>query len=187
MSREPNVIDDPELYNFITLGGKRSPGVVTLSGHDLVDKWDVKAGAGQTGATTSLNGGDPKTFTATFYLCRDNSQSVDDFEFWPAFRAVIDSTVSGKVPKPLDVYHPDLAANGITAVCRASVSGTTYDGKGGATIAVKFIEYRPAKKKGGSPNGAKSKAGGNAAPDPNAAALAELQALTKKYQETPWG
>jgi hypothetical protein len=29
----------------------------------------------------------------------------------------------------------------------------THDGKGGATVVVKFIEFRPPKKKGGSPSG----------------------------------
>lgn len=185
MSRDPNILDDPDLYEYIVLGGKRSPGIVTLSGHDRNDKWDVQAGQGNDGATTSRKGTDPAQFTASFYLSRDNSLSRDDFEFWPEFRALIDSTVAGASPKALAIYHPDLAANGISAVCRASVGGFTYDEMGGATVVVKFIEYRPPKKKGGgSPNGSKPNTKKD---DPNAAALAELEALTKKYQETPWG
>jgi hypothetical protein len=185
-SREPNILDDPELYTSIVLGGRRSPGVVTLSGHDRNDKWDVQAGAGQDGASTSRKGTDPTTFTASFYLCRDNYTATDDFEFWPSFLEHINSTIAGSAPKALDIYHPSLAANGIKSVCRASVGGEVPDNKGGVTVAVKFIEYRPPKKKsGGSPSGSKGAA--SAKDDPNAAALKELEALTKKYQETPWG
>ncbi len=39
----------------------------------------------------------------------------------------------------------------------------TYDGKGGATVVVKFQEYLPPKKKGGSPSGS----GKGTTPDPN--------------------
>lgn len=186
MSDEPNILDHPDLYDYVLLGGKRSPGIVRLSGHDRNDKWDVQAGPGQDGATTSRKGTDPAQFTATFYLSRDNALSRDDFFFWPAFRTVIDSTVSGPTPKALAIYHPDLASNGISSVCRASVGGFVYDELGGATVAVKFIEYRPPQKKkgGGSPSGSKTNTKKD---DPNAAALAELEALTKKYQETPWG
>jgi len=42
----PNPIDDEELFASIELGGVKSPGKVTLSGHDRKATWDVKKGPG---------------------------------------------------------------------------------------------------------------------------------------------
>jgi hypothetical protein len=125
-------------------------------------------------------------FTATFYLVKDVAQGIDDFAEWPAFLALVNSTVSGKAPKALDVYHPDLASQDIKSIVKSTVLGTVHDGKGGQTIAVKLLEYRPPKPKGGSPSGSKSKPK-TSAPDPDAEAKAELARLTKQYQATPWG
>jgi hypothetical protein len=183
--RDPNPIDDERLYDGITLGGIQSPGKVTLSGHDRKVNWDVKAGSGQSGATTTLKDIPPIEFTATFYLVRDDAQGIDDLTDWPAFRELINSTIAGTKPKALDIYHPDLAANGIKSVVLGSFGGTVHDGKGGQTITVKLQEYKPPKPKGGSPNGSKTNA--KAPADPNAAANAQLAALTAEYQKTPWG
>jgi len=180
-----SAVQNPELYDQIELGNVESPGKVTLSGHDSEVEWDIKAGAGQNGATMTRKGRKPKEFTATFYLVKDDVEGYDDFEFWDEFQALIDSTTSGKTPKALDIWHPDLERVGIKSVVKKSVGGMVHDGKGGATVVVKFIEYLPPKPAGGSPNGAlraKPKAD-----DPNAAALAELARLTEQYKATPWG
>ena len=183
-----NPIDHEELYDAIILGGVRSPGLVTLSGHDRNEKWDVKEGNGQGGASTTYKGEQIAQFTASFYLVLDPTQGVDDFAAWEEFAQVIRSTVAGKKPLALDIYHPDLLANDILSVCKASIGGMVHDGKGGATVAVKFIEYRPPKPKAGSPKGSSGKAGagttGGGPPDPNAAAKAELDKLTKQAQQT---
>ena len=171
-----NPVTDEELYQGIVLAGKRSPGKVTLSGHDRKINWDVKEGSGQSGASTTLKSIPLVEFTATFYLA-----DQDDFDAWPAWIALVESTVSGPTPKALDVYHPDLAANHITSVVKGSVGGAVHDGKGGITYAVKLQEYKPPKTKGGSPLGSQAKKA-----DPNAAANKEIEDLTAKYKETPW-
>jgi hypothetical protein len=177
--RRVNPFEDEDLYVGVVLAGVTSPGRCTLTGHDRKVNWDIKAGAGQSGATTTLKDIPPIEFTATFYLA-----SFDDFAAWPEFHDLIDSTVAGPKPKALDIYHPDLSVNDIKSVVKASVGGVVHDGKGGQTIVVKFLEYRPPAPKGGSPNGSTTK---KSAPDPNAAANAELAALTAQYQNTPWG
>lgn len=177
MPREPDPINDPDLYDSIELGGIRSPGTVTLSGHDREIDWDVKVGPGTTGGTTTLKAEKLITFTATFKLT-----DADDIAAWPAFRDLINSTVQGSKAKALDVYHPDLAVNGIKSVVKAAIGGVVHDGKGGQTISVKLIEYRPPKPAKVTPLAAPNKGA-----DPNAAAKAELAALTAQYQATPWG
>ena len=180
----PNPIDDPDLYTGIWLAGVKSPGQVTITGLERKVNWDIKTAPGQAGATTTLKDIPPAEFTCAFYLVRDDAQGIDDFEDWPDFQRLIDSTVADAKPKALDIYHPDLAALDIKSVVKASISGVTHDGKGGQTISVKFLEYKPPKKKGGSPSGSKST---KKTPDPDQAALDELKKLTDEYKKTPWG
>lgn len=179
----PNVFENEDLYNSIVLAGNTSPGVVALSGHDRKHVWDVKSGPSLSGASVTLKETPPIEFTATFYLVLDPAQGVDDFAAWTDFQAVIDSSLAGTTPKALDIYHPDLAANGITSVVKATVGGMTYDGRGGGIVSVKFQEYRPPKKKGG--DVAPGKAPGQ--PDPNADLKDQISKLTQQYQQTPWG
>jgi len=178
----PNPVDNPDLYDVIVLGGKRSPGVVTLSGHDSKVSWDIKKGPGLAGASMTRKAEDPAEFTATFYIVKDDTLDVDEFAEWDAFQDHINSTVSGKTPKAYDVYHPDLARQNIKQVVKASIGGMTHDGKGGATVVVKFTEYKRPKPAAGSPRPKKK-----AEADPDAALKAELAALTEQFKKTKAG
>ncbi len=131
----------------ILLGTKLSPGTVKLTGHDRKDKWDIKEAKGQDGASTSLQGKPIGQFTATFYLADDGAEGENDFDAWDSFQRLIESTTNGPKPVALSIYHPDLARNGFTSVVKSSISGMQYDGRGGATVVVEFIEYRPPKPK----------------------------------------
>ena len=176
-----NPIDHGDAYDAVVLAGQRSPGVVKISGHDRKIGWDVKKGPGQSGASMTRTSEDPVEITLTFYLA-----SPEDIEAWPAFDGLIRSSVSGAAPKALDVYHPDLVMNRISSLVLSSFGGVVHDGKGGQTITVKMMEYKPPKPKGGSPKGSKAKKQPDPN-DPNAAALAELARLTDEYARTPWG
>ncbi|MCC6902813.1 MAG: hypothetical protein IT377_27825 [Polyangiaceae bacterium] len=149
---------NPDLYASISLNGMRSPGTVTLSGHDRDWSWDIKEAKGQDGASTSRNGEKVAQFTATFSLSDDPLSDVDDFTGWEVFSAMLGAAMKAKAPVAMSVYHPDLARNGITSVVVAGIGGMQHDGKGGATVAVKLLEYRPPKKKPVSgPSGKSSK------------------------------
>lgn len=186
-----NTYDDPEIYDSIVLAGVSSPGKVTISGHDRVYGWDVKKAPGQAGASTTRTSEDPIEFTCSFYLVQDLAVDVDDFADWDDFATLITSTVAGQKPKALDIYHPDLAAVDIGSVVLKSFGGVVHDGKGGQTIAVKFLEYKPPKPSGGSPNGSstrtKTPIEAQKKADPDQAALDELAKLTNQYKTTPWG
>lgn len=182
MPAEPNPFDHPELFDTIDLGGITSPGQVkSITGHERKINWDVKEGTGQSGASSTLKSVPLRTITVTFYLA-----TLEEIGQWPTFRNQCLSTISGAKPKALDIYNADLATNEVRSVVLASMGGPVHDGKGGQTITVIFQEYCPPKPKGGSPNGSSSKAKGGA-PDPNAAANAQLAALTAQYANTPWG
>ena len=171
----PNPIDNEDLYDSVQIDGEKSPGFVTLSGHDRNEKWDVKESDGHAGASSTYKGENITQFQASFYLVKDPVLGVDEFAEWDAYSAKLRAALptSGS-PKALLIYHPDLLANGITVVQIAGIGGMQHDGKGGATVVVKFLEYRPVKKKGGTAKGAKPSP---ARPDPNADLKKELDGL----------
>lgn len=133
-------------WDKIYLFGVPSPGVVTLSGHKRPIGWDIKKASGQDGATNTRKGEPLGRFTASFHLV-DDPYLGSDFDQWPTFEKLIRSSVSSSVPVALPVYHPELERNGFTAVVLEEMGEMKPDGKGGANIAVKFIEYRPPKPK----------------------------------------
>ncbi len=177
MPREPDPLNDEELYNVLDFGVLKTPGVVTLSGHDRTIEWDIKAGAGQAGATTTLKAEKPAEFTASIYMTEE-----EEFGQWPAVRELLLSTVKPKTKgKALDVYHPDLAANGIKSVVLSSLGGVVHDKKGGQTITVKLLEYKPPKPVKVTPLGTTGRGA-----DPNADLQKQLTDLTQQNAETPW-
>ena len=177
----PNVIDNEELYNVITLGGQVSPGLVTLSGHNRVVNWDPRLGPFMNGSTVAFKNIPLIQFTATFFLSKNPADGTDDFTPWESFAQLIRSS-GGHPPVALSIYHPDLAENHISSVVMAEMGGFVYDGQGGATVAVKFQEYRPQKGQSGVPQ---------AKPDNTPAyikaQMAEIKALVNQYQNMPSG
>ena len=180
----PRPYDLGEDLDAVILGGVRSPGLVVLAGHDRAKNWDIKAAKGSTGASTTLNGDAPAKFTATFTLANDEAiegaSGPSDFAQWDEFQKLIESTTNGPKPFALRIYHPDLARNRITEVTNGGVSGLKHDGKGGSSVVVTFLEYKPAKKKAsGNPTAKAGRTGTTTLekPDPNAAAKAELAGL----------
>lgn len=178
MPRQADPFNDEDLFDSLELGSTRSPGLIkTMGGHEKKINWDVKEGQGQEGASSTLKSIPLRTPSITIFLA-DETERADV----QAFRDVCYSTISGATPKALDAYHPDWASVGIRSVTLASFGPPVYDGKGGESYTIVFQEYCPPKPKGGTANGSKGPK-----PDPNAAANAELAALTKQYSATPWG
>jgi hypothetical protein len=175
-----------ETSDYLLLGGKRTPGSVKLSGHGRAEKWDVKEGDGQGGATVTYKGEELSKFTATFEL--GDGDDYDDFADWDAFVPILRRATGAKEPSALDVFHPDLARLDIKSVVVTKIGGLVHDGKGGATVAVDFLEYRPPVPKGGTPNGSSANAGAaggaaGGAQDPNADAQAEIDALLEEAKK----
>jgi hypothetical protein len=185
--------DNDDLYSAIVLGTMRSPGVVTLSGHDRTKAWDVKAAKGESGASSALNGDPVGSFEASFYLVDDGAiDEPSDFDRWAEFQRLIESTTNGPKPVALPIYHPDLAAQRYTEVVSGGVGGMVHDGRGGATVRVKFLEYRPPKTKpiakaqpkpGTSSNESGTGTRIPQKPDPNAESKRQLAALLERARQ----
>ncbi len=162
--------NNPDLYQVLTIGGQRSPGKVSLSGHDRTQEWEVRKSKGSTGSTLINHGRNIMQFTATFLLADDA-----DRDAWESFERMLTATLTGKgAPKALSVYHPDLAARGLSEIVVQSVGGMAHDDKGASTVQIKLIEHLPTKKhKPDQPVARK----GTTVLDPNAAAKQRLQKL----------
>lgn len=155
MSLNPSDFEE-ELYSSILVtfpgaGPVFSPGLVTLSGHERAHKWDVKAADGAGGASTTYKGEEVAKFTATFILTIDDVLGIDDYEQWEIFRERLAQLLVTKPVSAVPIYHPDLAANGISVVCVEKIGAMTHNGDGSSTVSVSFLEFRPAKPKGSSP------------------------------------
>lgn len=143
----PSDIDD-QISTYV-LGTTRSPGTTTFPGLKRAPKWDVKDAAGQVGASTSLQGKPIGRFTAVTYLVDDGSPGESQFDAWESFRRLINSTVDGAKPVALPFSNPDVNAAGYTEVVlgEGGIVGPDYDGRGGATYTVEFMEFKPPKPK----------------------------------------
>lgn len=188
-----NPYENESAFESIIYGSKKSPGQVTLSGHDRDRNWDIAAAKGQSGATTTLLGNPIGKFEASFYLVRDFLNDVDEFTEWDEFQRALDASTNGPEPKAFPIYHPDLTRNGFTEVAVESVGGMIHDGRGGAIVKVRFLEHRPPRPKPTSKTVVKPGAGTNAGggggggagnqpvkPDPNQAAKDELAGLLEE-------
>lgn len=191
--------DLDEDYSHIILGTVMSPGIVTLSGHDRTKAWDIQPAKGTTGASSLLNGDPVGQFTASFQLSDDSpdpdsEEFLNDFERWERFQLMLEAMLAGPTPVALPIYHPDLVRNHFTEVTVAAIGGMRHDGRGGATVEVKFIEYKPPKPKRAAKAAAKPATQGPSygeqfgpppppKPDPNAEAKAELAALLAQAKD----
>lgn len=129
-----------------TGGPLRSPGVVVLSSNDEKFGWDIQNATGVSGAITRRINEPLKEFDADFYITDEQGpDGRTDFDDWDAFQKLLESSAARKTPYPLTIVHPDLARNHITAATVGSIGGIVLDGKGGGTIKVHFLEYRPPK------------------------------------------
>lgn len=201
MSLGINPIDHPDLYDSIILAGRVSPGRARVSMPMRTEGWEKQKAKGADGAETVNNGADLIEFDVELYLWRD--ERVDHFEAWENWSPVLLTPVKAGNPMALDIFHPQLDGLGISSVVVKQRSNPQPDGKGGATVKLKFLQYSPPKKKpgNGKPKGSKSggTSGGGAdgggdgkggandkgkpkKPDPNQDLKNELDDLTDEFK-----
>lgn len=176
MATTPNT--HPDVYKGIVVNGTESPGTVTLSGYPRERKWQQDSPSGMSGEFTKDKGPKNSGFTATFYLA-----DLEDVEAWDGFARMLLESLEGPKPRALFVTHPDLMRNRMIDFVLQSIGDMTHDGKGGATVVCKFLEYRPPKPKPVAKPGAAQRRGTTTVNDPNAARKAELAALLEQAKQ----
>lgn len=138
-------VTNPKQYDKLIVDGAQSPGICKLSSPTREYGWDQQKAQGNDGAAAILNGSGLAEFEAEIYLWLD-PDGTDHFARWEKFRPVLQRPVKQGDKKALDIYHPQLAELGIRMVVVKSISAPQPDGKGGATVKIKFLEYAPKKK-----------------------------------------
>jgi hypothetical protein len=160
-----NPIENASAEDAVMFAGERSPGICKLSGFARKFTWDVKAGKGVKGSTTTLTSYPPAEGTITFYLWEP-----EHFDEWESFQKKFDYDTTKKSVNALDVYHPTLSSIGVKSLVCKSIGARVPEGKGLFSVALEFLEYNPPPKKDASksPDGSKGTAdcGPGAIPDP---------------------
>lgn len=168
----------PDIYKSLILNGSETPGVVTLSDFAFEHDWEEQKAKGSSGATTLNRGRKLGRFTASFYLADD-----DDLDSWDQVHRTLTDSVEGPKPKALQIFHPDLLRQRAIDFVVTSIGGFQHDGKGGATVVCKFLEYRPPKPKPAAKPDAGQRRGTTTVNDPNAARKAELAGLLEQAKQ----
>lgn len=137
----PNPIDNPVLYDVVTIAGLTSQGVISWPDGERAFDWDTKKGKGASGATTTFQGRDIATPTIEFRFW--TPEQVDWYH--EQLLPLLTKALEAPSPTALEIYHPTLAALGIEAV-QVKKIGTLSRKKGGLyTVKIEFTEYRPPK------------------------------------------
>lgn len=150
--------DDPDAYDFPSIGGERSPLLVDTAGASSPREWEEKKAAGHSGATIVYNGDGLAEFTAIFY-----AWTPEHFEAWAPFRQRhIAKPPGGAKPTAQDYAHPFLAELGIVAVVVKDESEWVQGEPGMFSKEVKFGQYREAEPAQAKPKGSTTSSGGAA-------------------------
>lgn len=179
-----NPLVSPEQFDFLNVAGTISPGVCKLEGSSRPYKWDIKDAPGTQGATETYRGWRPSEgikFKFRFWT----AAQID--EFFGTFLPLLQYDATKSNPKPINVLHPVLAANGITNLVTKEIGPLVDDGNQLWSVSVEFIEFRPGPKKNATstPNSTNinSKPGTGSKPTAQDEQDKEIERLLKKAKE----
>lgn len=150
-----NPLESPDAWDKLVAAGVENPGLFVLAGGgNRVYSWEVKDPQGGQGGFVTYKGwalsdgikGRFKFWTA---------QQIADF--YSTYMPLLQYDATKQAPKPVDVYHPALLANGITSVVVKDISPLTDEGAQLWYVDVEMVEYGPPPKKNATttPNGSK--------------------------------
>lgn len=135
--------------DYITLAGQKSPGIAEVTGADSQRDLQERKGYGLGGATVVYKGIKLIKPKVVIRLTTD-----DDWTAWHAWKPLLDRPPTGRRARAMDIWHPILEDQGVTAVLVESVSQpvrTKDDGEWSITVG--FIEYRPVQRSLATPAG----------------------------------
>ena len=171
----------PELFDVLVIAGVESPGLCTVESSRPFD-WDVKKGKGSSGATSTYQGKGLAKVKVTLRLWKDYETGVDHYgDYLTRFLPVLFDVTQDSKPQAVDVYHPYLAALGISSCTVEEISTPKNNGQGVREVQIDLLEFRQPRPAGGTPGGSKSK---KDAPGNNAGAqLANAVLEDESYAE----
>ncbi len=175
---------DPGAFDFCTVSGVRSMGILKWSGSGRKYKWDRKDGAGSQGATLTYRGWDISEGIKFQFLMWTREQ----IEFcYNTFIPLLEYDATKKNPKPINIQHPVLMANNIFSVVTYEIGELVSAGQQLWSVDITFSEYRPPAKKNATstPNGSATPKplSGGSKPTAQDAQDAEIQRLLTEFQK----
>lgn len=180
MSLNPYV--SPYDFDYIKIGGVRSPGVIPrggMSGFSRGHEWDIKKGKGAHGATITYVQRPPSKGKIKFLL-----PTEADYDAWTSFQLLFKYDPTKKKPQAVDIFHPVLADIDVKSVVCVDLPARQVTDDGLWYCEVEFLEYFPPPKKSavGTPSTSSTNSSSTANTPPNAqdAQQAEIAALTKQ-------
>lgn len=125
-----------EDVDYALIGGKRTPGTLTLEGVNSPRQWDERRGFGYSGATLIFRRVGLSRFTARIILVTE-----EDFEDWDLFRPTVAAPPRGERARALDFWHPIAEDNEIHAVVVEDVVAPHQTADGEWTVEIRLIEF----------------------------------------------
>lgn len=123
--------------DFVTLGGRRTPGLAEVVGAGSPRRWDERESYGVAGALVVYYGLKLSHFSVLVRLITDQ-----DWLDWYAFKPLVDKKPLGRRQGPLDIAHPITAGCGIHSVVVEDVLQPDQIEDGIWQVEIKLIEYR---------------------------------------------
>lgn len=142
-----NPIEQP--IDKVVMAGKLTPGIAEIVGANSPRSWDERGGYGLSGALSVFTG-----IKLAHFSIRLSLYTIEDWNDWHAFKAIVAKPPYGKRPRAIDISHPILDDVGIRAVGVEDVLGAEQSDAGVWTIEIKCIEFRKPKVALAKPEGA---------------------------------
>ncbi len=135
----PSLLDDPDSWDTLVIGGETLPGVVRVPDPETGRDFDVKKAKGKKKASISNNGDPPRKWTVEWMI--DPRLHWDEvLRIWPT----IQPRQEGKNLQPLEVVHPAFALHGFRTALVESIKGPSVS-KGLQTFQLTLLEKEPPK------------------------------------------
>lgn len=185
MTQSADPFTNPQDWDYVIIGGVKSPGICKVSGFSRKNEWDLKKGKGTIGATLTFVGKPPAKGKIVWQIW-----TSEQYESWISFRQLLKYDPTKKSVTAIDIYYPSLDDIDIHSVVCEDLGQLEHQGNQLYTIEAEFIEYFPPPKKSAvsTPGGSKSTSSKTKTPgtqpDPiGDAQQAEIAKLLKEAKE----
>lgn len=144
-SANSNPIDNPQSWDYVTIAGQQSPGLLKeIDGFDRDNGWQEKKGKGSIGATLTYVQKPPTKGHLIFELW-----TSQHFQQWATFRQLfLYNPAAGQSAddQSFSISHPSLDDVQLSAVVCKSISPIKHVGRGKYRVKVELIEFVPTPK-----------------------------------------